>query len=223
MNAETLDQILRAREAKQPLVLVTDLGSGHQHLWRPGDPGPDAGSAADVLRTDRATAIDGRFFQPFNPPLRLFIVGAVHIAQPMVTQALTLGFEVTVVDPRSSFGRSERFPGVQLVEAWPDEALEAAGLDHRCAVITLTHDPKLDDAALEVALRSPAFYIGCLGSKKTHAARVHRMGKLGFDEATRARMHGPLGLPLGGRAPAEVALSALAQMVCVLRGGAASS
>ncbi len=224
MKRELLETLLAARSRKEAVVLVTELDTGTQALYRmTANPPKDQleERARECLERDRASTIDGVFYLPFNPPLRLFVVGAVHIAQAMVSMAKGLGFEVTVIDPRSSFGRTERFPGVLIDEAWPDEALEAAALDHRSAVITLTHDPKLDDPALEVALQSPAFYIGCLGSSKTHAARRRRLAKQGFDEAALDRLHGPLGLALGGRAPAEVALSALAEMVSVLRGGSA--
>ena len=147
----------------------------------------------------------------------MVLVGAVHIAQPLSVIATLAGYEVTIVDPRSAFAASERFPGVKLDLAWPDEALESLGLDQRCAVVTLTHDPKLDDAALGVALRSDAFFIGCLGSTKTHAARRRRLAKAGFSESDLDRLQGPVGLPIGSRSPAEIAVSVLAQVIQTLR------
>ena len=177
----------------------------------------------DALRDDRSRTVDtpdGRVFvQAFNPPLRLLVVGAVHIAQALAPLAVTLGYEVTVVDPRRSFATGERFPGVRLDTDWPDEALERLAPDTRSAVVTLTHDPKLDDPALHAALRSPAFYIGCLGSTRTHARRLDRLRDAGFDDAALARIQGPLGLAIGARSPAEIALAALAQITSVLRGG----
>ena len=147
----------------------------------------------------------------------MIVVGAVHIAQPLSAMAALAGYDVTLVDPRESFAAAERFPGVALNPEWPDTALDSLGLDHRCAVVTLTHDPKLDDPALQVALKSDAFFIGCLGSKKTHASRLRRLKKAGFTEADLARVHGPVGLPIGSRSPAEIAISILAQVTQTLR------
>ena len=142
----------------------------------------------------------------------MIVVGAVHIAQPLSAMAALAGYEVTIVDPRESFAAAERFPGVTLNLDWPDAALESVGLDQRCALVTLTHDPKLDDPALQVALRSDAFFIGCLGSKKTHASRLGRLSKAGFTEAELERVRGPVGLPIGSRSPAEIAVSIIAQI-----------
>jgi xanthine dehydrogenase accessory factor len=149
--------------------------------------------------------------------VRVVIVGAVHIAQPLSQMAALAGLEVILIDPRKAFATSERFPGVTLHASWPGPVLETLTLDARSAVITLTHDPKLDDPALVAALNSPAFYIGALGSGKTHAARLRRLQARGFDEAALARVHGPVGLPLGARSPAEIAVSILAQLVAELR------
>jgi xanthine dehydrogenase accessory factor len=228
MKVETLGRVLECIEAKRAVVLATDLESGEQRLLRPGE-GMDGEERARVqaaLRLDQAIATDGEsgrrtFYQPFNPPLRMVLVGAVHIAQPLSVTAALAGYEVTIVDPRAAFAAEERFPGVSLDLRWPDEALESMGLDHRCAVVTLTHDPKLDDPALQVALRSDAFFIGCLGSTKTHAARLRRLAKAGFSEAELQRLHGPVGLPIGSRSPAEIAVSVLAQVIQTLRKPAA--
>jgi len=143
----------------------------------------------------------------------MLIVGAVHIAQPLARMAGLAGYKVSVVDPRGAFATEERFPGVEVSDEWPDEAMERLAPDSRTAVVTLTHDPKLDDAALEVALKSDAFYIGSLGSRKTHLARTHRLARLGFDDAAIARVRGPVGLAIGARAPAEIAVSILAQVI----------
>ena len=224
MKRETLGRVLDCIEAKRRAVLVTDLDSGEERLLGPGEGGNETERAnlETALRLDRPILGESErgtrlFYQPFNPPLRMILVGAVHIAQPLCTMAALSGYEVIVVDPRSRFAAAERFPGVQLVDQWPDEALRALELDARCAVVTLTHDPKLDEPALGTALRSDAFFIGCLGSKKTHASRLGRLAKLGFNDQELQRLHGPVGLPIGSQSPAEIAISVLAQMTQALR------
>ena len=227
MKRIVLDAVLAARVKKHPLALATNLKSGEQlaisHEGEIGDLdlAPDAVEAAwAVVRHDRTRTVETPsgpvFIQPFNPPLRLFIVGAVHIAQALAPMASVAGYDVTVIDPRGSFASEDRFPGMTISTDWPDEALDAAGLDLRSAVITLTHDPKLDDPALASALRSEAFYIGALGSRKTHAARLERLRAQDFGDADLDRIHGPLGLALGGRSPSEIAIAALAQATQVL-------
>ncbi len=224
MKPETLETVLAEIEAKRPVVLATNLETGEQRLLYRGD-GAAESEHADVqraLRMDACVTTDGDagpqiFYQPLNPPLRMILVGAVHIAQPLSAMATLAGYEVTIVDPRESFAEADRFPGVMLNMQWPDDALESLSLDPRCAVVTLTHDPKLDDPALRVALGSDAFFIGCLGSKKTHASRLRRLGKAGFSEAELARVKGPVGLPIGSRSPAEIAVSVLAQVTETLR------
>ena len=224
MKAETLEAILADIGRKRPVVLATDLDSGAQRLLHGGDGDTEAERAdvARALRVDACVTTDGDsapqiFYQPFNPPLRLIVVGAVHIAQPLSAIATLAGYEVTIVDPRESFAAAERFRGVTLSLEWPDAALESIGLDQRCAVVTLTHDPKLDDPALQVALRSDAFFIGCLGSRKTHASRLRRLSKEGFADADLERVQGPVGLPIGSRSPAEIAVSVIAQITQALR------
>ena len=229
MKAATLEALRQARREKRPVALVTELNSGAQALLRAdgseGDlalPDEIAALARDCLRHDASRTFErdeGRFFvNVFNPPLRLIIVGAVHIAQPLARMAQLAGYDVTLVDPRGAFATAERFPGLTLLDDWPDDALERLRPDARTAIVTLTHDPKLDDPALAVALRADPFYIGALGSRKTHAARLARLRELGFDDATLARIHGPIGLALGGRAPAEIAIAILAQMTQTLHG-----
>lgn len=224
MKSETLDALLSSIERKQAVVLATDLESGEQRLLRPGDGASEQEreTVERALRSDRCDAgeadqTSGVFYQPFNPPLRMVVVGAVHIAQPLSSMAALAGYEVTIVDPRKAFASSDRFPGVALNTAWPDAALLSLALDDRSTVVTLTHDPKLDEPALRVALRSDAFFIGCLGSKKTHAARLRRLQKAGFTQDDLARIHGPVGLPIGSRSPAEIAVSILAQITQTLR------
>lgn len=181
----------------------------------------DAAVVRDALRSDRGVTVeraDGPLFvQPFNPPLRLIVVGAVHIAQALVPMASLAGYETVVVDPRRAFASDRRFPDVAVSQDWPDEALEDLAIDARTAVVTLTHDPKLDDPALDVALRSPAFYIASLGSRRTHGTRLERLAALGHSEETLKRIHGPAGLALGAVSPAEIAVSVMAEMTAVLR------
>ncbi len=230
MKRHTLDELLRARSEKQPVALVCDLKTGLQSLVYPeviqGDLGIAEPMLSDVramLRTDRSGTLetpggDPMFVRSFNPPLRLVLVGAVHISQALAPMAAMAGYGVTVVDPRSAFNTDARFPDVATRDDWPDEALEELAPDSRTAVVTLTHDPKIDDPALEVALRSEAFYIGCLGSKKTHGARLERMDQAGLGEAARARIHGPVGLDIGAKSPAEIAVAILAEITAARHG-----
>lgn len=154
------------------------------------------------------------FIDVLQPPPRLIVVGGVHIAIPLVAIAKTLGYRTVVVDPREKFGSAERFPDVdRIVSAWPDRALGEIGIDAATAVAVLTHDPKLDDPALAAALRSPAFYVGALGSRRTQEQRRQRLLEAGLDEEMLARLHAPIGLPIGGRSPGEIALSIMAQIV----------
>jgi xanthine dehydrogenase accessory factor len=229
MKREVLEKLVAAKAAKRAVVLLTWLRSGEARVWAPGEEGEISGelrdAAARALRTDDAftveTADGAVFVKPVNPPLRLFVVGAVHIADPLARMAALLGYEVTVIDPRAAFARAERWPGVTVKNEWPDEALRDARIDHRTAIVALTHDPKVDDPALEAALRSDAFYVGALGSGKTHASRLRRLSGLGLSEQQLARIHGPVGLRIGARSPGEIAVSILAQMTEVLRRGAA--
>jgi xanthine dehydrogenase accessory factor len=156
--------------------------------------------------------------QIFNPPLRLLCIGAVHIAQALAPIAELAGYEVTVIDPRGAWGTPERFPGVTVDERWPDEALDALGPDRRTAICALTHDPKLDDPALTRALRSEAFYVGALGSKKTHAKRVERLTESGLTGEEIGRIAAPIGLDIGAVSPSEIAISIMAQITLALRG-----
>lgn len=226
MKAAFLARLQAARAANRPVAVATRLSDGTQYL-HPEDalPAPLAAAAAAALAADAATnlAHEGApwFIQPHNPRLRLIVVGAVHVAQALVPMALGLGFSVTVVDPRRAFATEERFGGgVTLIDEWPDEAMQALAPDTRTAVVTLTHDPKLDDPALEVALRSPAFYIGALGSRRTHAKRVARLAEAGLPEEAMARIAAPVGLSIGAVTAPEIALSIMAEIVARRRGAA---
>lgn len=209
-----LADLVAARAAKHPVAYVVHPENRVRALYRPGQ---DA--AVDLrLRSDKAgIEEDGRFIAPHNPPLRLIVVGAVHIAQPLLTIARACGYAPVLIDPRDTFAAAERFPGETVLDGWPDEALAALAPDARTAIVTLTHDPKLDDPAIRLAIRSPAFYLGCLGSKKTHAKRVERLQAAGFSQAEIARIHAPVGLDIGAKTPAEIALSVMAEITQVLR------
>ena len=226
MKRSVLQAALEARARKRPVVLVTELGSGRQWVEVQGEPasGLDADTreaALAALARDRSgvaeAAGDRYFLHVMNPPLRLFVVGAVHIAQALVPMASLLGYAVTVIDPRRAFVTGERFPGVTATTDWPDDALAAAELDVRSAVVTLTHDPKLDDPALRVALASPAFYVGSLGSRRTHGRRIARLTDAGMTPDALARIHAPIGLDIGAVSAAEIAASIVAELTSVLR------
>lgn len=205
MPVDLLRQLVAADEARRSLAYEVDLTS-------------DARRLLAVQLAGSGVLDDGRkFLNVVRPPLRMVIVGAVHIAQALVPMARACGYHPIVVDPRSAFASVDRFPQTELVVDWPDLALVQIGLDGRTAVVTLTHDPKLDDPALMAAVTSDVFYVGALGSTRTHAARVARLQAAGLSDAQVARIHGPVGLPLGGRDPAEIAVSIMAQITQVLR------
>lgn len=228
MRSDLFQALQDARGAGRPVVLVTDLAKGAQALLDEsgtllaGELVLEAAvtpRALERLGEDRSglDEASGLFLQVFNPPLRLVVVGAVHIAQALVPMAQILGFAVTVVDPRRAWATETRFPGVTLTHDWPDEALAALKPDRRTAIVALTHDPKLDDPALTLALQSPAFYIGALGSRKTHEKRRQRLAEAGVGPQDFARIDGPIGLAIGAKSPAEIALSILAKITQVRR------
>lgn len=227
MKAELLATLNRARTEKRRVCLVRYLGDGSMALVVDGatiaGPTPtDVQEAVQTaLRRDQSMAVDtslGRaFLQVFNPPLRLLVIGAVHIAQALAPMAALAGYHVTVIDPRRAFATDDRFPEVAMTTAWPDEAMAELAPDRRTAVVALTHDPKLDDPGLDAALKSEAFYIAALGSRRTHAGRLERLKALGHDEAMLARIHGPAGIDIGAVSPAEIAISVMAEMTRALR------
>lgn len=225
MKAELLARLQAARTAKRQVALLTRLSDGAQRLWPDEDaPAPIAEAARAALAADEAANVtqDGEawFIHPHNPPLRLIVVGAAHITQALAPMAAPLGFALTVIDPRRAFATEERFPGVTLIDEWPDEAMAALAPDARSAVVTLTHDPKLDDPALDIALKSAAFYIGALGSRRTHAKRIARLVELGHGQAALARIHAPVGLDIEAVTAPEIALSIMAEIVAARRGAA---
>jgi xanthine dehydrogenase accessory factor len=227
-DVELLRTLVKDAQERRGAVVATWLASGRRVLLHPWeDDGVEVSdevrtAAGEALSRDRSTVLDTPdgevFLHVHNPPLRLVVIGAVHITQSLAPMAALAGFDVTVVDPRSAFAADARFPGVKLDLRWPDEAL-AAPLDPRTAVVTLSHDPKLDDPALEAALRSKAFYIGALGSRKSHAKRTQRLAEKGFGDADFARIHAPVGLDIGSVTPAEIAVATLGEIVVALRRG----
>ncbi len=225
MTPETLRAVLAARAAGRTIILATRLSDGTQLLLPdPAAPAALQAIAADALGADEAQTIesgpDRWFVQIEAPPPRLLIVGAVHIAQALAPLAAVCGYAPTIIDPRRSFATAERFPDIPLLHAWADEALATLAPDARTALVTLTHDPKLDDPALDAALHSQAFFIGALGSRKTHASRLERLAALGHARATLGRIRGPVGLAIGAKTAPEIALSVLAEIIAARRGAA---
>jgi len=211
LSVKLLGDLVAARAAREAVAYEVALDGSARRLVSEGH--------TDRFRRDRSGVDEetGHFIAIHNPPLRLVIVGAVHIAQHLVSMAREAGFDPVVVDPREAFGSPARFPDCKLMNDWPDVALREIGLDTRSAVVLLTHDPKLDDPALHVALGSEAFYIGALGSTRTQASRLARLEEAGFDPDQAARIHGPVGLNIGAASPAEIAVSILAEMIQTLR------
>jgi len=220
VKAGLLKQIVKSRKGRVAVALVSDLSNGEARLVRAHDFDGDRLSEqlADGFRFDRSRMVSDDhevFINIYNLPLKLVVVGAVHIAQGVIPIAKLTGYDVTVIDPRGSFASDARFEGVRLIAEWPDEVLDGFDLDQRTAFIALTHDPKIDDPALRIALASECFYIGALGSRKTHAARLERLK----DVAGLERIDGPIGLNIGGRGAPEIAISIMAKMTSALRQG----
>ncbi len=211
LSPNLLADLVTARAARQQIAYEVDTGDWTRRLLRPPE-------HAARFRLDRSGFLDDehRFVAIHNPPLRMVVVGGVHIAQPLMQMARLAGFDAVLVDPRDSFASPARFPGERLLHDWPDEALAAHGVDARTAVVTLTHDPKLDDPAIEYVLGTEAFYLGCLGSTRTHAKRVARLAEKGLAPD---RIHAPVGLDIGARSPAEIAVAIMAEIVQTLRRG----
>jgi xanthine dehydrogenase accessory factor len=225
MRKTILAKLRQAREARVPAALVSDLSNGSERLVLKKDaPGDELAESLDrSFRFDESRVVSSRggefFINVHNPPLKLVLIGAVHIAQTLIPMARLLSYRVVVVDPRGAFASPERFPDVEVAAEWPDEILPTIGLDSRTAVVLLTHDPKIDDPALELALASECFYIGALGSKRTHAQRIERFRAKGFGERELARIHAPIGLDIGARGAPEIAAAIIAEITKVLRRG----
>ncbi|MEZ5777859.1 MAG: XdhC family protein [Paracoccaceae bacterium] len=210
---DMLADIVAARAARRPVAYLVDLESWERRLAE-----PDAELAAR-FRGDRSGVEGSRFIAIHNPPLRLVVVGAVHVAQALLPMARACGYDPVLIDPREAFATEARFPGQRLSHDWPDAAMAAEALDARTAVVTLTHDAKIDDPAIKAALGSEVFYLGCLGSTRTHAKRVARLEAEGFGPEAIGRIHAPVGLAIGAKSPAEIAVSVMAEITQVLRRG----
>jgi xanthine dehydrogenase accessory factor len=229
MQRDLLEQLLAARADRRAVALVTDLDSGDQRLIGRDEMADDvlAAHLSEGFRFDKsgvvATASGECFIQIHNPALEMVIIGAVHIAQSVIPIAHLAGYRVIVIDPRGAFATPERFADVELHAEWPDEVLARLKLDERSAVLALTHDPKIDDPALDAALRSPCFYVGALGSKKTQGSRRDRLKARGFGDDALARIYGPIGLDIGARGAPEIAIAIMAEVTRVLRLGDAEA
>lgn len=229
MKRDTLRQLETWRAEKHSCAVVSDTASGAQALvdtaTKQGDLNLSNAQLTEVrqrITADQSGVMDGGLFvRVYSPPARMVIVGAVHIAQALAPMAKLSGFDVTIIDPREAFVRSGQLADIHAIVEWPDDGMKQVKPDSRTAVVTLTHDPKLDDPALAAALRSQAFYIGALGSRKTHAKRLERLTELGFTPADTARIHGPVGLDINALTPAEIAVSIMAQVIEKLRAEAA--
>jgi xanthine dehydrogenase accessory factor len=225
VKAELLSQILEAKRVRKPVAVITDLGTGAQRMVARADAPADplAPILDKAFRFDQSgvhqTEAGEVFVTIHNPPLRLVITGAVLIAQALIPMARAAGYDIWVVDPRGAFATGARFPDIHLHAEWPDEIIPQLGLDARTAFMALTHDPKIDDPALELALASEAFYIGALGSKKTQTARLDRLKAKGFSDERLSRIHGPIGLSIGAVGASEIAISIMAEMTKTLRLG----
>ena len=223
MRLDLLARLNAQRAVRRPAVLVTDLQAGTQRLVTTEtlDSDPLAETIVRRIRagTSGTTEHEGRsyFLAVQVPPVRLVVIGAVHVSQTLAPMAALAGFDVTIIDPRTAFATPERFAGVNLVAEWPDQALPRLGLDRFTAMAALTHDPKIDDPALTAALRAECFYIGALGSRKTHAGRIGRLLGAGFDQSAIDRIHAPIGLDIGAVSPAEIAVSILGEIIAGLR------
>jgi xanthine dehydrogenase accessory factor len=223
VKLEVLEQVNVERAARRPVIVVTDVGNGAQRIVKAKD------IAADPLRADLARQLrmgksamieaDGKklFLNVYAPTAKLVIIGAVHISQALAPLARSLDYDVTVVDPRTAFASPERFPDVKLVAEWPDVALPPLHVDHYTACVAVTHDPKIDDPALLHAFERDCFYIGALGSRKTHAKRGERLKAQGATDADLAKIHAPIGLPIGAVSPSEIAVSIMAEITAQLR------
>lgn len=223
----------RALAGRRACVVSTRLDDGRKALYLDGETTGDLAVSGSLLQGIRQALADDRsvtfedggqdhFLRVYAPPRRLIVVGAVHIAQFLIPMAELTGFSVILVDPRRAFAADHRFPGLAIRSEWPDEALADLSLDKRSAIVVLTHDPKLDDPALTAALASEAFYIGALGSRRTHAARCERLIESGAESASLERIRGPIGCDIGAVSPAEIAVSIMAEIVSSMRGGKGS-
>jgi len=223
LKDETLSLILSKKNNRNTIIVATEINSGEQIIINEKN---DTDINNRILIAAKNNIIQGKseileiesnkwFINITLPPLRLITVGAVHIAQPLAEIATISGYEVIIIDPRAAFANTQRFPDIKIINEWPEVALNELAIDNRTAVVTLTHDPKLDDSALNAALKSKAFYIGSLGSKKTHKARVQRLKIANFSEDEINKIHGPIGLSIGAKSPQEIAISIISEIITI--------
>jgi xanthine dehydrogenase accessory factor len=218
MKLDILTALNTERAARRAAIVVTNVATGEQRLVKAAEVTKDPLKAilAERLRSGKSGMVEsaeGRvFLTVYVPAAQLVAIGAVHISQALAPIAKLLGYDVTIVDPRTAFASPERFPDVKVIAEWPDKALPALGIDHYTAFVALTHDPKIDDPALTYALARDCFYIGALGSRKTHGRRVDRLKQQGARDADISRIHAPIGLKIGAVSPAEIAVAIMAQI-----------
>ena len=221
MKAGTLKALNAARRERRAIVVATKTDTGDQRVIETNALSSDllAGPIAERLRTGKSGMMDDgqTFLMVHVPPPRLVVIGAVHISQALAPMARLSGFDVVIIDPRTAFATPERFADVLLHADWPEDILSDNPLDAYTALAALTHDPKIDDFPLQAALQAECFYVGALGSRKTHAARLERLGEHGLDNEQMARIHAPIGLDIGAQSPAEIAVAILAEVIAALR------
>ncbi|MBB4569877.1 XdhC family protein [Rhizobium leucaenae] len=229
MDRQVLTKLNRLRRARQAVILATELSGGQDRLIVEGDAidGPFADAVASAFRSGKSSIaeIGGQslFLNVHLPPPQIVVIGAVHISQVLAGMAELAGFDIRIIDPRTAFATPERFDGADLIADWPVDVLKERPLDAYTALVAVTHDPKIDDFPIAEALKVGCFYVGALGSRKTHASRVERLKREGLTEADLARIHAPIGLPIGASSPAEIAVAILAEIIAALRGRDVSS
>ncbi|MFG1222342.1 XdhC family protein [Xanthobacter wiegelii] len=227
MRLDLLAALNAERAARRAAVVVTELSTGAQRLATAAtlatDPlGAEIAAALAARRSGKAA--EGSVFLAVDvPPPRMLVIGAVHISQALVPMARLAGFDLTILDPRTAFATPERFPDVRVIAEWPEEALPAYKLDPFTALVALTHDPKIDEPAIAAALRAECFYVGALGSRRTHAKRVERLAAAGLSQQALARIHAPIGMDIGASSPAEIAVAVLAEVIRALRTGSSAT
>jgi xanthine dehydrogenase accessory factor len=217
MKRAIFEKLMAARKLRKPVAVITTLATGEQYIVAKADASTD--ELNNAFRFDQSGVHGDEFIHIYNPPLRMIIIGAVHIAQSVIPIASQAGYDIAVVDPRGAFATGARFPEIALHADWPDDVMPKLSLDARTAVLALTHDPKIDDPALHLALKSGVFYVGALGSKKTQSARAERLKAAGLSDEHLARIHGPIGLAIGAKGAAEIAISIMAEVTRALRLG----
>ena len=220
MKLETLKSIISKKENKTEFAIITNLSTGESEIFEKEKPLSKelekySNQINEFFKSKKNGVIDGTeiFIETYIKPIKVIIVGAVHIAQYLVEFAKSLNFEISIIDPRGYFASEQRFPEMKIINKWPDEAFKQIETNENTALIALTHDPKIDDPALHHALNKKFYYIGALGSKKTHTNRCERLKEAGFSTNQINSIHGPIGIKLGGRSAPEIALSIIAQLV----------